>query len=161
MSVTIKREVVLRAIVTDQLKQELAEELQAAADELEQRIRQIDLGTRAYITDLQRADLQQAMTLRKRVEAEKSRHQELRDAILERMKQVEVLDNGSEIIRGTIESSVDVEVGDDLPVLLNGTELVVKDGVVTEIRERKPGEQAEEKPVLEIVTDLPSSDSNG
>jgi hypothetical protein len=161
MSLTVKREVILRAVVTDQLKKELTEELQAAAAELDQRIGQIDLSTRAYITNLQRADLQQAMAVRKRVDAEKARHQELRDAIMERMKQVAVLDNDTEVIRGTLESFVDVEVGDDLAMLLNGTEVVVKDGVVIEIRQRRPEAQKDEKPVLEIVTELPSSGQNG
>ncbi len=52
---------------------------------------------------------------------------------------------------------MDVKVGDDLAMLLNGTEVVVKDGVVTEIRQRRPEAQKDEKPVLEIVTELPSS----
>ncbi len=153
MTVTIKREIVLRSIVTDQLKRELAEELQRGADELEQRIQQLDFSAKGYIAELQRADLQQAISVRKRVEAEKNRQQELRDSLLERKKQVEVLDNDTEIIRGTLESSVEVNVGDDLSVLLAGTEIVTKDDVVIEIRERKLLAD-DETPVLTIETDL-------
>jgi len=159
MTVTIKREVVLRSIVTDQLKEELAQELQQAADELEQRIQQLDFSARGYIAELQRADLQQAVNFRKRVEAEKTRHQELRDSMLERRKQVEVLDIGTEIIRGTLESFVEVNVGDDLTVLLAGTEIVTKDGVVIEIRERMPLPE-DETPILTIETDLDTDTDN-
>ena len=59
--VIIKRNVILRAIVTDQLKQQVSEELQEAADEVEQRVQQLEFQTKAYITDLQRADLQRAI----------------------------------------------------------------------------------------------------
>ncbi len=152
MSVTIKREVILRSIVTDQLKEQLAAELQRAADEVAQNIQQIDFNTKAYISDLQRMDLQQAMSVRKRVEAEKKRQQELHDALMERKQQVEVLDNDTEVIRGTIESFVEVDEGDDLSIFLGGTEIVTKDDIIVEIRQRQPldGEDA----ALTIDTDL-------
>jgi len=83
------------------------------------------------------------MTVRKRVEAEKKRQEEIRDALRERKQQVEVLDNGTEVIRGTLESDVEVSEGDDLSVLhdlsvlLGGTEIVTKDDIVIEIRLRE------------------------
>lgn len=136
-SVTIKRNVVLRSIVTEQLRTELSGELEAAAEELAQRIQQLDFQTRAYITDLQRTNLQQAMAVRKQVEAEKKRQQELRDALLERKAQVEELEDGAEVIRGTLESLVEVKIGDNLARVLGGVEIVTKDDEVVEIRERE------------------------
>lgn len=150
MGVQVKRTVILRAIVTDELKQQVSNELQAAADEIEQRVQQLDFSTKAYITDLQRADLQRAMAVRKQIEAEKQKQNELRDALLERKAQVAVLQNGQEVIRGTLESYVEINEGDDLSVLLGGTEIVTKDGIVIEIRQRRPEEsaEAEETPLL-------------
>ena len=145
--VTIKRTVILRAIVTDQLKEQVSTELQAAADEVEQRVQQLDFSTKAYITDLQRADLQRAMAVRKQIEAEKQKQTELRDALLERKAQVAVLENGTEVVRGTLESYVEIKEGDDLAVLLGGTEIVSKDDIVIEIRQRRP-EELEDSPSL-------------
>ena len=42
------------------------------------------------------------------------------------------------MVRGTIEGNVEVTVGDNLAVLLGGTEMVVEDDVVKEIRELDP-----------------------
>lgn len=137
MSVRIRRQVILRSIVTDQLKANLNRELDDAIAEIDDRLSQLDAQTRLYITELQRVDLQQAMTVRKRVEAEKKRQEEIRDALRERKQQVDVLDNGAEVIRGTLESDVEVNEGDDLSVLLGGTELVTKDDIVIEIRQRQ------------------------
>lgn len=136
-SVTIKRNVVLRSIVTENLRAELSGELEAAAEELAERIQQLDFQTRAYITDLQRTNLQQAMAVRKQVEAEKARQQELRDALLERKAQVEELKDGDEVIRGTLESYVEIKMGDDISRTLGGVELVTRDNEVIEIRERE------------------------
>jgi hypothetical protein len=158
MGVQVKRTVILRAIVTDELKQQVSEELQSAADEIEQRVQQLDFSTKAYITDLQRADLQRAMAVRKQIEAEKQKQNELRDALLERKAQVAELENGQEVIRGTLESFVEINEGDDLSVLLGGTEIVTKDGLVTEIRQRRPEEimAGEETPLLVTPANEPS-----
>lgn len=145
--VLIKRNVILRAIVTDELKQQVSSELQAAADEVDQRVQQMDFQTKAYITDLQRADLQRAMAVRKQIEAEKQKQTELRDALLERKAQIAELENGQEVVRGTLESFVEVKEGDDLSVLLGGTEIVCKDEIVIEIRQRRP-EEVEDTPSL-------------
>lgn len=153
MGVLIKRSVILRAIVTDELKKQVGEELQGAADEIEQRVQQLDFSTKAYITDLQRADLQRAMAVRKQIEGEKQKQNEVRDALLERKAQVAELENGQEVIRGTLESFVEINQGDDLATLLGGTEIVTKDNVVVEIRQRRPEEilAAEETPSLLVA----------
>ncbi len=134
--VRIKREVILRSIVTDALKEQISAELQHAADEIDQRLTQLDLQTGPYLRQLQQTDLQQAMQVRRQIETEKARQVETRDAILERIKSLEVLENGDEIVRGTIESFVDISEGDNLSQILGGTEIVTKDDVVVEIRER-------------------------
>lgn len=148
--VLIKRTVVLRAIVTDQLKEQVSTELQAAADEVEQRVQQLDFSTKAYITDLQRADLQRAMAVRKQIEAEKQKQTELRDALLERKAQVAELENGQEVVRGTLESFVEIKEGDDLAILLGGTEIVSKDDIVIEVRQRRPEDIDDVTPLLSL-----------
>jgi hypothetical protein len=134
-SVTIKRNILLRAIVTDALKDDVAAELQEAADQIEQRVQELDAAGKRYITDLQRTDLQRAMALRQQVEAEKKKQEDVREQLLERKKQVGEWKNDDEVVRGTIEGVVEVNEGDNLAVLLGGTELVVKDDVVVEIRQ--------------------------
>lgn len=140
-SVLIKRNVLLRAVVTDQLRAELSAEIQNAVAEVDQRIENLDAQTRAYITDLQRTNLQQAMVVRKQVETEKQRHQDLRDALLERRAQVEVLEEGTEVVRGTLESFVELKVGDNLRDVLAGVSIVTRDDEVVEIRERSADEE--------------------
>jgi hypothetical protein len=137
-SVTIKRNILLKAVVTETLREEVGAELQEAADQISQRVQELDAAGRRYITDLQRTDLQRAMALRQQVEAEKKKQEDVREQLLARKKQVAEWKDGDEVVRGTIEGSVEVKEGDNLSVLLGGTELVVKDDVVVEIRELAP-----------------------
>ncbi len=140
MGVVIKRNVILRSIVTDRLKEQLKEELQRSIEEIDQRIQQIDFRTQPYITELQRSNIQQAMAVRQQVNQEKEKQRSVREVLLGRIKQVEELELGEEIIRGTLESQVEVEEGDNLAEVLGGQEIVTKDDVVVEIRQRTVGE---------------------
>jgi hypothetical protein len=156
MGVIVRRNIILRAVVTDQLKEQVGRELQEAADEIQERVQQLEFSTKSYITDLQRSDLQRAMAVRKQVEAEKQKQTELRDALLERKAQIAELENDSEVIRGTLEGYVEVNEGDDLGMLLGGTEILTKDDLVIEIRQRKPEEITDEAPSLVRPGDVQS-----
>lgn len=150
-SVTVRRNVILRSVVTEQLRNELGQELQNAADEIDQRLQTIDQQTRAYITDLQRADLQQAMAVRKRIEAEKRTQEDQRDALLERKAMVTELEDGVEVVRGTLESYVELKIGDNLSEALGGVEIVTKDDQVIEIRQRSILDDPSEENVVSII----------
>jgi len=139
-SVTVRRSILLKAIVTDKLQEEVSTELQEAADEIARRIEELDTAGRRYITDLQRTDLQRAMALRSQVETEKRRQQEVRERLLQRREEVGQWEKGAEVVRGTIEGYVEVNEGDNLAVLLGGTELVVEDDTVKAIRQLSPDE---------------------
>ena len=136
MGIIVKRNVILRSIVTEQLQAELKEELQRGIEEIDQRIRQIDFRTQPYITELQRSNIQQAMAVRQQIEQEKERQRAVREVLLERLKQVEELKLEAEVIRGTLESEVEVNEGDNLAELLGGQEIVTQDNVVVAIRQR-------------------------
>ncbi len=138
-SVSIKREVILRAIVTEALKTDLDREFSMAIDELDRQITRLDIGARQYVTDLQRTDIQQAMAVRQQIEGEKKRIQQSKDDLIQRRRQVEGLEVDAEIIRGTIESNVEIKVGDNLQTALRGVEIVLKDDEVVEIRETEGG----------------------
>ena len=158
--VMVKRNVILRSVVTDKLKQDLQDELQHAVDEIDQRVRQIDFRTQPYITDLQRTNIQQAMAVRKQVETEKERQQQLRSGLQERQEQLKTLVNDDEVIRGALDSYIEIKEGDNLADVLGGVEIVTKDDLVIAIRERSMIDlQREAAPA--IITDLSAGlDSN-
>ncbi len=143
-SVTVKREVVLRAVVTDKLKQDLDKEFREAIDELDRRITQLDIGARQYVSELQRTNIQQAISVRQQIETEKRRYQQAKDELIQRQRQIEGLELGAEIVRGTLEGEAELKVGDNLQTALQGVEIVVKDDEVIEIRETAGGVQLPE-----------------
>ena len=134
-SVTVKRSIGVQVVVTEAFRDELKAELQSAADEAQRRVEQIELQSRRVLADLQRTDLTQAMNARRQIEAEVRRHEAVKQDILRQIEETEKLELGSEYSRGTLEGVVELTEGDDLLKKLSGSEVVVKDGVVVEVRE--------------------------
>ncbi len=135
MGLTVKRTVTLMVIVTEQFKEEMRAELNEAIEGTQRRMDQMDFQSRRFLADLQRTDLQQAMGARRQIEAERRRHEALKQELADQLTEIEGLDIGSEYQRGTLESEVELSVGDDLVKKLAGATVVMKDGVITEIRE--------------------------
>jgi len=131
--IQILRPVTVRARVTPALKARLKQEVEAE-------VRQLDLEVQELETQLKRAQLtmtnmtpQQQLQLRQAVDLEKQKRQAEKEALLERLREIEALPLGSEILQGTVQAVAEVGVGDDLESLL-ATEIVVEDGRIIAIR---------------------------
>lgn len=135
MGITVRRSIGVRVIVTEEFKKELEQELQQAASEAQRRIEQMDLQSRNVLADFQRTDISQAMQARRQIEAERRRYDTLRQDVQRQIEEVGKLELGSEYPRGTIEGVVEINEGDDLIKKLSGSEIVLKDNVVVEVRE--------------------------
>ena len=133
--ITVKRSIGVRVIVSEEFKEDLKNELQEAATETQRRIDQMEMNSRRLLADLQRTDLSQAMQARRQIEAERQRHDALKQDIQRQLQEVDKLEIGSEYPRGTVEGVVELNQGDDLVQKLSGSQIVIKDGVIVELRE--------------------------
>ncbi len=134
-SLTVNRSIAVQVIVTEKFKEELKTELQAAADASQQRIDQMEFQSRRFLADLQRTDLSQAMSARRQIEAERNRQEALRQDIVRQLEEADKLELDSEYPRGTLQGVVELEEGDDLVQKLSAAQIVIKDGLIVEVRE--------------------------
>ncbi|MBI2842600.1 MAG: YlqD family protein [Armatimonadetes bacterium] len=131
----LKRAITIKAIVTEDFKSGLREELTKTLDRVESAAQHLDFQLRRYVPEVAKADIEQAGRLRREIEGERQKHESARAEIQSRLGEVAGLEIGSEFVQGTIEGDVDVAVGDNLFDKLGGAEVIVKDGIVQEIRE--------------------------
>ncbi|HOM70746.1 MAG TPA: YlqD family protein [Armatimonadota bacterium] len=131
----LKRAVTVKVIVTEEFKSNLSEELNKTLTRVEFASQQLDMQLRRYVPEVAKVDLEQAGRLRREIEGERQRHENMRAEIKERLDEVTGLEIGSEFEQGNVESYVDVAVGDNLIEKLSGAEIVIKDGIIQEIRE--------------------------
>ena len=133
MSITVVRPVVVKAIVTETFKRQYLSELEDTIKRLDAVVSQIDTQIRR--TELERQITPQARAIRQQLEVERSRQEAARMELAARIKEAEALELQSEYSQGTVESTVELNVGDNFFTRLARAEIVVRDGIVIEIRE--------------------------
>lgn len=131
----LKRQILLKAIVTEKLKQDLHESVVEAIKRVEEEQEELDRQSRRLMLELQRTDLNRAMAFRQQLDAEKRKRDDLKAALQEQMAEYSALSLGEEIARGTLEGDVEVRVGDNLEQKMGQAEIVVEDDLIKEIRD--------------------------
>ena len=133
MGITVVRPVMVKAIVTETFKKQYLAELEDTAKRLESIIGQIDTQIRR--TELERQITPQSRAIRQQLEIERSRQEAARMELGARLKEAEGLELQSEFSQGTVESMVELSIGDNFFTRLARAEVILKDGIVIEIRE--------------------------
>lgn len=138
---TIKRPVVLKVIVTPRWKEEVTEQLQAQSTQIDQQIQDIDMQGQRAIAEVQKQGvaltnpqaLQQIEAIQNQVNQKKNELQQRKNQLLQQLDQIQKVEMEQEVAQGQIDGSCTVAVGDNLVKKLQ-VELVVRDGIVQEIR---------------------------
>lgn len=131
----IKRNVLLKAVVTEGLKSQLIEEVTEAIGQVEQAQDELERQSRRLMLELQRTDMNRAMAFRQQLEVEKRRHEDAKAELQESLRQYEALELGSEFTRGALEGSVELKVGDNISERLGLAEILIEDDVIKELRD--------------------------
>lgn len=133
---TITRPVLVKVRVTEQYKKQLAMELQQSAARLERELQQLEFQSKK-ILELAKKNPEGAEVALAKLEQEKHSRLDTRFKLLDKIKEVGKLINGTEVLQGKVESLVSVQVGDNWHELMQA-EIVLEDGQVVEIRTSKP-----------------------
>lgn len=131
----LKRQVILKAIVTEKLKESLTGEVEEAIAEVQDAQQQLDVQSRRVMLELQRTDLNRAMAFRQQLDSEKRKQDDLKQELQERLQEYQKLELGSEFVRGLVEGTVEIREGDNLSDKMGRAELIVKDDIVISVRE--------------------------
>ena len=135
-SITVQRPIVIKTIVTDGFKRLYVADLEDAIKRIDTVVQQIDVQARRF--DLERQVSPQSRAIRQQLEIERSRQDAARAELTARLREAQELKLNEEFTQGTIEGVADISVGDNLFDKISRAEIVVKDGIVMEIREGAP-----------------------
>jgi len=132
-AITVQRPIVIKTIVTESFKRLYVQDLEDAIRRVEAIVQQIDVQFRRF--ELERQVTPQSRALRQQLDLERARQEAARAELQARLREAQELELNSEFTQGTIEGTVDIAVGDNLFDKISRTEVIVKDGIVLEIRE--------------------------
>ena len=134
-AVELKRIVMIKAIVTEAFKDNLIKELERAIYNMDMQVQQMDNQSKAYMDDLKKKGLmQQLSSFKSQLTNEKARIAASKADLTSKVEEAKRLTLGSEFVQGPLEGPVTVSVGDNLYKKVGAAEILVKDGLITEIR---------------------------
>jgi F0F1-type ATP synthase membrane subunit b/b' len=139
-SITIKRNITVRAVVTPRWKEDAERELSTALANLDQQLAQLEQEGQQVIDEIRRQSAnpldprvqEQVGSVQQQVAAKRSEIDEQKRQVLEQQRQVRDLEFEQVVEQGQIESFVDVAVGDNLVQKLQAA-LLVRDGLIEAI----------------------------
>lgn len=138
-SISLKRQVSIKAIVTEVFKTNASGEIQQNLQQIDLGLQQLEFQAKRAISEAekQKASPAEVENLKAQVEQERQRLNVGKQELLQRLNMISQLEMNSEFLQGQLENYVEVKVGDNLYEKISNAEIVLKDGVVVEIREFK------------------------
>jgi len=139
-TLTIKRTITVRAVVTPRWKEDAERELSAALSNSDQQLAQLEQEGQQLVDEIRRQSLnpldprvqEQVGSVQQQVAAKRAELEEQKRTLLEQQRQVRELDFEQIVDQGQIEGACKVKVGDNLVEKLQ-VAVLVRDGVIEEI----------------------------
>ncbi len=141
-SIKLVRQIAVRAIVTENFKNQVGQEINRNLQQIDAELQQLEFKGKRAIADIEKrtagvvtADARvQVETIRQQVESEKMRLLQLKEEMQGQFQALNELPLGSVVTQFTVENPVEVRIGENIFQRLEGGEILVKDGVIQEIR---------------------------
>jgi len=134
-NVTLKRTVTIKAIVTDNFRQYLKQELSQAINDLDSKLNEVVTQGNKLIEQLEKqGQVDQVKVIQQQMEMDKQQQIAAKADLEKRIGESDTLSLGSEFVQGTIDGFVSVKEGDNLYEKLGAMEIIIKDGIVQQIK---------------------------
>ena len=141
-SISLIRQIAVRAIVTENFKSQVANEISRNIQQIDAELQQLEFKGKRAISDIEKraggavsTDARvQIETIRSQVEAEKMRLMQLKEEMQGQNQALNELPVGSVVTQFTVENPVEVRIGENIFQRLEGGVILVKDGIIQEIR---------------------------
>ncbi len=131
----IARKVLLKVVITDDFKKRYAAQLKGLQSEVKVELEKIKTTEQQFLLKVNNMDYNYVMQVREQLEREKATRENTLKELEERMKEMDSMAIDSVFPQGTLDSFIDVKVGDNLEDKLGKAEIVIKDGVIQSIFE--------------------------
>lgn len=139
-SLTIKRTITVRAVVTPRWKEDAERELSNAIANVDAQLSQLEQEGQQLVEEIRRQSAnpldprvqEQVASVQQQVAAKRAELEEQKRQMLEQQRQVRELEMEQIVEQGQIESVCDVQVGDNLVEKLQAA-VLVRDGVIEAI----------------------------
>ncbi|MCY0902490.1 MAG: YlqD family protein [Firmicutes bacterium] len=132
---TIRQPVAVKFILTEETKQNWLAELRRLINATIAELEELEFRGKQWLRDAEKQGESAVEAANQRIEAERAQRVERREQLIAQLSQIQQMDLDTEVPNGTVETTVEVAVGDSWEKVLQGSEIIVKDGLIVEIRQ--------------------------
>jgi len=132
--ITIRQPVAVKFVLTEITKQQIIMEHRRQIERLTSEMEQLEQQGKQALEQAMAQGGDVAQQIHSQLEQEKANRVQQRDQLIQQIQQVQQLELGTEVQNMNVETSVEVNVGDDWSKVLRGAEILIKDGIVHDIR---------------------------
>jgi len=137
MAIQLQRTVTIKVIVTEEFKNYLVAELDRTMKNLDVQVQRMEEQGKKLIENLKKQGektKQQISTIVQQINLDKQQQTIAKADLAKKIDEAQALKLGAEFVQGTVNGWVTVEKGDNLYKKIGALELIVKDGIVQEIK---------------------------
>jgi dsDNA-specific endonuclease/ATPase MutS2 len=132
---TILRTVQVKVIMTEASRAALVEQYRQQIRRRQEEWEQWQFQAKKLLADARKRSPEALEFVQERIAREERQRKEKLEQLQFQLRQAESLPEGSEIEYATVQSPVQIRVGDVWDEIMSGTEIMVKDGRICEIRQ--------------------------
>ncbi|GBF11646.1 YlqD family protein [Tepidibacillus infernus] len=132
----IKIPVPVKMVVTNQSKQLLVTEIEQSMKQIKVELEQLKFQQKKLLTEAEKKGKEAVRIVQDRIGYEHQKRKEKLEQLVVQLEQVEKLNIGDEIFHSTVDTEIEVNVGDHWDQIFHRYEIIIKDGIITEIRKR-------------------------
>jgi uncharacterized membrane protein YgaE (UPF0421/DUF939 family) len=137
MELNLQRNVTIKVIVTEEFKKYLVAELERAIKNMDGQLGNMETQGKRLVENLKKQGektVKQISAIVQQINLDKQQATLAKSDLEKKIEEARGLKIGSEFLQGTVQGTVDVKEGDNLYKKLGGVEVLLKDGVIQEIR---------------------------
>lgn len=131
----IQRPIRVKVILTEASRKKLLDNYRQQLQQIQHELKQWQFQGKKLLAEAQRKSPEALKLASERISREERGRKEKVEILQFQIKQVENLPDGSEIDFTTVESSIEIKVGDVWDEIMAGVEIILKDGLIHEIRQ--------------------------
>ncbi|MDR1452605.1 MAG: YlqD family protein [Candidatus Margulisbacteria bacterium] len=134
---TLQRNVVIKVTVTEEFKKYLVGELEKSIKNMDAQLANMETQGKRLVENLKKQGektVKQVSAIVQQINMDKQQATLAKADIEKKIAEAQELKIGSEFLQGTVQGITTVKAGDNLYKKLGGIEVLLKDGVIQEIR---------------------------
>ncbi|EPZ51594.1 MULTISPECIES: YlqD family protein [Alicyclobacillus] len=131
----IRQPVAVKVVLTETTKQQIIQEQRRQIEQVSNEIEQLEAQGKEALAQAMAQGGDIAQQVRQQIDNERTTRERRREELFQQMQQIQQMELGTELQNMTVETTVSVKPGDDWTKVLLGAEIIVRDGIIQEIRQ--------------------------